>query len=128
MIGQMPLVEKIQLNGVEIALMHGHGGLLPYLWDKWQFILFGYRLKRYLHLLIQAAGSAKVIVFGHTHQPEALWHSNKLLFNPGSASFGRRPGQPPTIGLLRVYTDGAVSSEFIKLEGYQVKNRKWEPC
>jgi hypothetical protein len=38
LLSSLPLVQNITLEGVEIALMHGHGGLWFYLWDKWQFV------------------------------------------------------------------------------------------
>lgn len=125
--GPLELVERLELGGVPVALMHGHGGWLPYLWDKWQYLLFGYRLERYKNRLYRAAGPARVAVFGHTHYPVKLWYQGVLLFNPGSASFGTRQNRLPSIGLLRIYPGGKVKGEFLRLEGYRIERRRWKP-
>lgn len=125
MAGPLPLHQVIELAGVKIALTHGHGGIGPYLWDKWQFWLFGYRLERYLRVVTRWSQGAKVIVFGHTHHAETVWHGEQLLVNPGSASFGFGRAAPPTIGLLRIYAGGEVQAEIRALTGFQIKNRRW---
>ncbi len=123
--GPLRMVEEIEMDGVRLALLHGHGGLVPYLLDKVQFFRDGYRLERYLDRLIQTANTASVVVFGHTHHAEILCRAGKLLFNPGSASFGAKPGFPPTIGLLRFFNSGKVTADIVPMKGYIVKNRKW---
>ncbi len=123
--GPLQMVEEIAFGGIQVALMHGHGGWIPYLWDKVQFFLDGYRLERYLGRLIHTGNTASVVVFGHTHHPETLYRAEKLLFNPGSASFGAEPGFPPTIGLLRFFSGGKVTADIVPMKGYVVKNRKW---
>ncbi len=123
--GPLQMVEEFELGGVRVALLHGHGGLVPYLWDKVQFMRDGYRLERYLNRLVNTGNAASVVVFGHTHHPETLSRAGKLLFNPGSASFGAGPAFPPTLGLLRFFNDGKVIADIVPMEGYVVKNRKW---
>jgi putative phosphoesterase len=124
-IGRLQLVEEMELRGVRVAVTHGHGGFRRYLWDKWQFMLFGYVLKRYIKMLVRAGRASKVVIFGHTHQPETVWKSGKLLFNPGSASFGAQHDLPPTFGLLHIYKNQKITAEIIRLEGYTIKNRRW---
>lgn len=121
----LPLVNTINLAGVEIALMHGHGGLFFYLWDKWQFIFFGYNFKRYINLLTRTSGSARVVIFGHTHRPEILWKDGKLLFNPGAAGMIYDEPFTPSIGLLRIYPQQQVRAEIVTLSGYKVRGRQW---
>jgi hypothetical protein len=125
LIRPLALVEHLRLAGVDVALLHGHGGWLPYLWDKWQYIVFGYRLERYRERLVRDARPAKVAVFGHTHHPVLTWYKGVLLFNPGSASFGPKLGQPPSFGLLHIYADGRVAGRILPLEGYRIQKRKW---
>lgn len=122
---QLKSVEQLTLGGVRIALLHGHGTVAQYLWDKWQFWFWGYRLKRYLPLLDHAGASAQVIVFGHTHHPETTWHNGKLLFNPGSASTGYLGLGNPSVGLLHIEEDGSIRAEVVKLEGFQIQQRQW---
>ncbi len=123
--GPLQLVEELELGGVRVALLHGHGGLAPYLWDKVQFFLDGYQLEQYLNRLDKTGNAASVVVFGHTHHPEILSRAGKLLFNPGSASFGPDDGVPPTLGLLRFFNGGKVIADIVPMKGYVVKNRKW---
>jgi uncharacterized protein len=123
--GPLPLVTEVNLGGVQVALMHGHGGWGPYLWDKWKYILTGYNLRRYLNRLNKVNPAVKVVVFGHTHHSEVLWRKGRLLLNPGSASFGFQRGRPPTYGLLRISAQQKVSAEILPLEGWQILNRQW---
>jgi hypothetical protein len=121
----LPLAQTVELGGVQVGLMHGHGNFGRYLWDKLAFIFRGYSLTRYLNLLINTLPAAQVVVYGHTHHPELLWHHGKLLFNPGSASLGYLRHRPPTVGLLHIYPQARVSAQFVMLEGYRAFKRKW---
>jgi putative phosphoesterase len=123
--GQLNMVELLEIGGVPIALMHGHGGLLPYLFDKWKFWRYGYQFKRYINLLVRASEDAKVVVYGHTHHIEMVTVQNKLLFNPGSASFGFGRGKPPSIGLLHITPTGEILPEVRMLEGYRIVKHQW---
>lgn len=123
---RLPLAQMLELSGVRVALMHGHGNFAHYLWDKVFFILEGYRLKRYLKVLTKTLPSAQVVIYGHTHHPELLWYQGKLLFNPGSASFGFLRSRPPSVGLLHIYANGKVSAEFKMLEGWRVEQGVWQ--
>ena len=125
MVPNLQMVEYVEVGGARIALVHGHGSLWKYLWDKWQFWFFGYQLKRYLPLLTRAAASAQAVVFGHTHHPELLMHEGRLLFNPGSASFGYLDRGLPSLGFLHISDAGEVTGEIRILEGFQVEKRKW---
>lgn len=123
--GRLAMQEQITLGGVEIALMHGHHGLLSYLSDKWMFWRDGYRLERYIDSLVAQSGPARVVIFGHTHHPEIILHEGKMLFNPGSASFGSRRGRPPSIGFLRIYPSGRIEARITPMKGYVVRQREW---
>ncbi|RPJ50160.1 MAG: hypothetical protein EHM21_05565, partial [Chloroflexi bacterium] len=124
--GRLRMVENLELGGVRLALMHGHAGLFPYLWDKWKYWMYGYRLERYLPRLLSTSIQAQVVIFGHTHHPETIWQDGKLLYNPGSASFGPVLGKPPTVGLLRIYPDGSLKPDTLPLHGYAIRDRNWE--
>lgn len=52
---------------------------------------------------------ADIILFGHTHEPQKLWHKDTLLLNPGQgyASFGC----PATYGLVTI-ENGLVHAEI----------------
>lgn len=123
--GRLRMVEELELGGVTIVLMHGHAGLGPYLWDKLKYWTYGYQLKRYLPRLLGTGKQARVVIFGHTHHAETIWQDGKLIYNPGSASFGSKLGLPPTIGLLRIFQDGSITAETIPLRGYTVRDRNW---
>jgi uncharacterized protein len=122
--GPLPLTAEVDLGGVRVALMHGHGGWIPYLWDKWKFILAGYNLRRYLGQLERVSPGVRVEVFGHTHFAENRWRKDRLLFNPGSASLGSRSQRPPTFGLLRI-TGQQVKGEIVEMARWRLHNRQW---
>ena len=121
---RLPKYRLVELDGIPVALMHGHGSMLGYLKSKMSSIIEGYRLRRYLNLLSHTLPAAKVVVFGHTHHPENLVYNHKLLFNPGSAGFRWRQNGP-SFGLLRFYRGEKIMGEIVKLDGATLKGRKW---
>ncbi|HLZ63642.1 MAG TPA: metallophosphoesterase family protein [Ktedonosporobacter sp.] len=59
--------------------------------------------------------TARVVVFGHSHNPYNREHDGQLLFNPGSANDRRRQ---PTCSIGRLQIDderGSVRGEIIRL-------------
>jgi putative phosphoesterase len=121
----LPNLRLIELAGVKVALMHGHGGWINYFRDKLVYFRSGYQIERYIPKLIDAAAGARVIIFGHTHFPENLWRDGKLLFNPGSASSSISRKLGPSVGILRFYTGGTVESEIIKMAGLKIEYHQW---
>jgi uncharacterized protein len=109
----LPMTRIIHFHGVELALVHGYASWTHYFVDKWHYLRIGYEFERYGKSLSTMFPSAQIIVFGHTHRPENLWYNKHLFFNPGSASFGFRHGQPPSIGLLHFRVDGGFRGEII---------------
>jgi putative phosphoesterase len=122
----LPLVRRLEINGVVVALMHGHGGWINYLRDKMVYLREGYRLNRYIPKLLNIIPEARVVVFGHTHTAENLMVKGRLIFNPGSANFGSRRGGSPSIGLLRIYPGSQVEGEIIPLLGYRLVQGRWQ--
>jgi putative phosphoesterase len=124
---RLPLIRFMEIAGISMALVHGHGGFLPYLLDKWYYLVEGFRQERYINRLNRLAPEAKVIVFGHTHQPANLWQAGKLFFNPGSASIVPFHSGNPSFGILHFSASGNVHGEVIKLNGARLENRRWIP-
>lgn len=122
---ELPWKQTLHLAGTPVALLHGHGSLKNYIWDKFMFILHGYRIQRYLNLAARLAPEARVIVFGHTHRPANLWLNGHLFFNPGSAAFYPPEGGKPSIGILTFWLDGRVEGELIPLRRIEIRNRQW---
>jgi putative phosphoesterase len=120
-------VNHLELGGVPVALMHGHGSWKNYLIDKVIYMLHGqeYRFERYQPVLLRAGKNARVIVFGHTHHAENFWIGNQLIFNPGSASFGFRQRVNPSWGILKIYPGGQVEGEILELKGYRPVKGEW---
>jgi len=121
----LPKLRLIELAGVKVALMHGHGGWINYFRDKLVYFRDGYQLERYIPKLINAAPGAGVIIFGHTHFPENFWRDGKLLFNPGSASSSISRKLGPSVGILRFYAGGNVEGEIIKMTGLKIDYHQW---
>ncbi len=121
----LPKLRLIELAGVKVALMHGHGGWFNYLKDKLVYLREGYQLERYLPKIFNAAPEARVFIFGHTHYPENFWREGKLVFNPGSASSSITRKLVPTVGILRFYSGGKVESEIKEMPGLKIAHHQW---
>ena len=122
----LPLVLKLELANVPVVLMHGHGGYVNYLKDKFLFIRDGYQFLRYQKKLVKLAVESKVIVFGHTHRSENVTIDGRLWFNPGSANLGYQGGILPSIGFLRFFDKGVVRGKILELDGFQLREGVWE--
>lgn len=96
-----PWEELVDAGGVKILLIHGHQ----------------YGVKRSLQSLAYRAqeAGAKVVVFGHTHEPEIEWVNDILLFNPGSTIRPRGACKYPTYGILTV-KEGVITPSIGQLE------------
>jgi uncharacterized protein len=123
--GGIGLVKHVDLAGVHVVLMHGHGGWIKYIIDKFFYLSQGYRLERYLPLLTRDAKNAQVVVFGHTHHRVNMHLNGLLLFNPGSASFGSKKHKNPSWGILSIYQNGHVEGKILELKGYRVVKGDW---
>lgn len=83
-----PVHQVVELDGVRILLTHGH----PY----------GVKETHQRILYKGAEEGASVVIFGHSHVPLMVEERGILLFNPGSLSLPRIPGDPPTAGILEI--------------------------
>lgn len=88
---RLPRAEVVEVGGISIYMLH----------DLAQ-----------LDLKPEAAGF-RVVVYGHTHQPEVEEKSGVLYFNPGSAG-PRRFHLPVSVGRLTI-ASGNVQAELVKL-------------
>lgn len=122
----LPKTIALEINGLRIAMMHGHGTLSQYLADKLQYYIQGYSLPRYQKKVLATLPESDVYVFGHTHHAVNQWVGKKLLFNPGSVTIGLYGQEPPSFGLLRVRQGGLVSAEIHILDGYHLQKRVWQ--
>lgn len=123
--GSLRILEELELGGVRINLLHGHGGWMRYFWDKMLHFRYGYQLERYVPYLLHSSQDAQVVIFGHTHRPVIAWREGRLLINPGSSSFGISPDGLPTVGLLYIYPGKKFQAEIVPLNGYKINKRKW---
>lgn len=96
----LPISRTLEINGTKIMLAHGHMGLTSYWLDKFQHIIIGYRMNRYIRRLRKEMPGAGVYIFGHSHRSEVIWQEDVLFFNPGSVSIGSPPQFHRSWGLL----------------------------
>lgn len=108
----LPLIRQINLGGLKVGLIHGHGPLLDYLRDRIDYVLRGYRLEMFVPRLLEAFPAADVIVFGHTHRALNQRFDGKLIFNPGSPHFPDPKTSAPSVGLLHISQQGSVKGEI----------------
>jgi len=112
---RLPLTRRLTFCGVAIGLTHGHGGWRTYLADRPYFMLRGYQHERLLPRLLATFPQARVIVFGHGHEPLNRWIDGQLLFNPGSPHFPGKINLAPSVGLLHISAEGEVRGEIVPL-------------
>ena len=96
----LPISRTLEIKGTKILLTHGHMGLTSYWLDKFQHMLIGYRMNRYIGRLRKEMPDAGVYIFGHSHRSEVIWQEDVLFFNPGSVSIGSPPQFRRSWGLL----------------------------
>lgn len=124
-VGQLERVVNLTIKGNLVSLMHGHGSWTKYFQDKIKYLKEGYRLERYLPILLKTSPNAQIIIFGHTHHPIKLWYNNTLVFNPGSTGLIKR-GNPPAYGILKFFEDSTFEGEIIQLRGAKIIHRRWD--
>lgn len=112
---ELPGHRILDFAGVRIALTHGHGGWLRYLLDRPYYTVHGYHHERLAPRLAREFPQAKVIVFGHAHEPLNRWIDGQLLFNPGSPHFPKNKNIAPSLGILTIQNGSEVSGEILRL-------------
>jgi putative phosphoesterase len=122
----LPSILHLDFFGIEVALMHGHGGFWSYMVEKMRYIQVGYSFERLQEILPPYAPQARVIVYGHTHLAENAWIDGRLYFNPGSACAGmRKKKMGPSFGVMRIFPSGKVDARILPLRGWTIENKKW---
>ena len=115
----LPMALEIEVGGVTLGMVHGHGGTRDYWLDKFAYITQGYRVERYCRIAQRDCPNARVWIFGHSHVPENREIDGGWAFNPGACTGFRlgRYNYPPSFGLLRVYPGGRVEGEILRIPG-----------
>jgi putative phosphoesterase len=123
----LPLFQHLTLAGQPVVLMHGHGGWIRYIYEKWFYLTQGYNINFYVSYAKKIAPEAKIIIFGHTHRPVNQWIDGRLYFNPGAANSRNRfrIERKPSMGVLRFDEQGNVAGEIIELKGAKLEGRNW---
>jgi uncharacterized protein len=95
---KLPIKRELKVADVRIGVVHILG-----------------ESKHYVRTARQEFPDARVVIFGHSHNPYNQEHDGQLLFNPGSATDRRR--QPTcSVGMLTIEDQtGAVSGQIIPL-------------
>lgn len=120
----LPWREIVEINGVRIGLVHGHGGWRVYLRNKIRETLGGMESLRYLRYARQAFREpVHLIVSGHTHRPHLAQVDGVWLVNPGPVAPDYYVQDGPTVGLLHV-RPGVLRYERIDLRNGRA--RSWE--
>ncbi len=121
----LPMEVALEVNGVRLVLLHGHGSWGHYFADKMDHTLRSYRLARYENYLTKQFPDADGYIFGHSHFPENTRIGGKLFFNPGSACLGGRRDILPSFGVMRIDADGGLEAEIIPLNDFKIVDKEW---
>jgi putative phosphoesterase len=111
----IPSAILMEIGGLSIGLMHGHGTTLRYLWDKMHFVFVGFRFERYRGLLDQMFPAARIKLFGHTHVTFSRMINGILYFNPGAASEVSMHDPHPSVGILHLDSPDQYRAEIVYL-------------
>lgn len=95
-----PEQAELEIEGVRIWVTHGHHFGVKTTADR-----IYYRAREL---------GVRVAVYGHSHIPVIADDGAVMLFNPGSLSDPRLPGDPPSCGLLEV-NQGQVRASHLFL-------------
>ncbi len=111
----LPPTRLVAVGPFRIGLVHGHGSLRRYVWDKMQYWL-GRPLpfRRFLKRALQTFPQADVVVFGHIHYPLVQRVAGRWIVNPGSPLGNERSPVPPSVGLLHL-REGQIQPEIVFL-------------
>jgi putative phosphoesterase len=112
---RLPLAVEVGAGPVTIGMTHGHGGMLRYFADKFNFIRYGYKADRYRRYLHCVFPDARVVVFGHTHRQECTWEWGTLFFNPGAAGVPALTKEGPSVGILKIGPGDQVDGKITRL-------------
>lgn len=94
--GQLKRVEFIEVEGQTICVTH-----------------IVQSKKNFAYELLKMGRKPQVVIYGHTHMPDAHRFNGILFLNPGSA-VQPRGGSFPSVAILTVQ-DGKAEAEFIKI-------------
>ena len=122
---QLPIHQRFLINDVRVLLTHGHIDPFHYWFDKFQYVLQGYRMDRYVRRLEKLAQETDVIIFGHTHRAENREVRGRLFHNPGSVSIAIRPEIRISFGIIKFAPSGRATGATIDLTGHKVRFGKW---
>jgi putative phosphoesterase len=114
-LSSLPFRKVLTFEGIRLGMVHGHGTVLEYLFDKVDYVIHGLDQERYKRRALATFPDVDVVVFGHLHIPVNEWVGNRLLFNPGSACCPDIGRYRPAIGLLRIEGPGKLHAEIVPL-------------
>jgi hypothetical protein len=112
---QLPMQVRLNIEGVSIGMVHGHGTFSRYMIDKMQRAIEGRYAGKYIRRMLATFPNVDVIVFGHLHVPCNFHMDGKLLFNPGSTSHPWPRSYPPSFGLLHLEAGKEPWGEIIEI-------------
>ena len=120
-VNKLSRILLLDINSKTLGVMHGHGGIFFYLWDKILTYTVGYDFERYYQKVKKTFKNADIIIFGHTHRPVCIWRDGTLVLNPGSASLKNVESKNRTYGLLQIDRNGKIYAEIKSLPDNFVK-------
>lgn len=97
---RLPIKRVVELEGVRIGLVHGHGS--PEEAERIALASF-------------TGEDVQVVIYGHSHRPLLIWRREFLLMNPGSPT-DRVFSPCPTMGRLEVVSGKVTRGEIIRLD------------
>jgi len=109
---KLPKEVEFEVNGVKIALTHGHFSIWHWFWDYVRLFI-SRKIKDHTFFqkkLVKNYPEADIIVFGHLHFPYDEVKFGKRFLNPGAGYPEWRNNNRPGYIILTVETDGSYAT------------------
>lgn len=102
----LPMAQTIEVQGLTLMMVHGHGGLKENILDRLKHLRYGLPFSYFYQKVLAWHPQADIILFGHIHDPHCALHGRTLLINPGSVAPIYFPiGSGPKAGKLTMEPD-----------------------
>lgn len=111
----LPAAIELVVDELIIGMMHGHGTMTRYLWDKVHYVFVGFKFERYRVLLDSTFPNTKIRLFGHTHVAFSRNINGVLYFNPGAACEVSMHDPHPSVGILHLDGTDNYHSQIVYL-------------
>lgn len=122
---ELPLSLTLEVEGLSLSMVHGHGGLKENILDRLKHLRHGLPFSYFYQKVLAWHPAADILLFGHIHAPHCRLYGRTLLINPGSVAPIYFPiGSGAKAGKLTI-EDGDIRVEIKDFHTQEVKLKRY---